>query len=369
MPTKRLPAQPNLDHLKGQAKDLLKRHAARAPEALQRFREFHPRFSGLDDAAVADTKPTLSDAQLALAREYGYATWTALKRTVDDKSRAAGVGKEKPHHERIADPLFSRAVELLDAGDQAGLDTLVQQHPSLIRQRVAFEGENYFRHPTLLEFTAENPVRHGSLPSNIVDMAALLLRHGAKDDAVALNVTLELVASGRVVRECGVQLPLIDLLCGVGADPDGAVPAALVHGEFEAVNALLRHGAKMDLPTATALGRLMDAGRLLAASGKIERHRAVALAAQYGRTDILQLLLDAGENANGFNPVGAHSHSTPLHQAAYHGHEAAVRLLRHYGAATDVRDLIFQATPLEWAQHAGQVAIVELLRARVAKTE
>jgi len=367
MPTKRLPIHPNLDHLRAQAKDLFKQHATRATEAFQRLREFHPRFSSLNDLVIADSKLTLSDAQLALAREYGYATWTSLKRRVDAVSGAVGIEKDRPHHERIADPLFYRAVESLDAGDRAGLDALLQQHPNLVRQRVTFEGENYFRHPSLLEFIAENPVRHGSLPSNVVDMAALLLGHGAKDDALALNATLELVASGRVVHECGVQIPLIDLLCGAGAEPNEAKLAALGHGEFDAVDALLRQGAKMDLPTAAAIGRSAEASRFLAASSDVERHRAVALAAQYGRTDILQMLLDAGEDPNRFNPIGMHSHSTPLHQAAYGGHEAAVRLLLQYGAAVEVRDILYQTTPLEWARHAGQKAIAELLLAHTAK--
>ena len=48
MPVKRLPSNPNLDHLKYQAKDLLKPHAARDPGAAQRIREFHPRFRKAD---------------------------------------------------------------------------------------------------------------------------------------------------------------------------------------------------------------------------------------------------------------------------------------------------------------------------------
>ena len=35
---------------------------------------------------------------------------------------------------------------------------------------------------------------------------------------------------------------------------------------------------------------------------------------------IVRMLLDAGEDPNRYNPVGAHSHSTPLHQAAVGGH-------------------------------------------------
>ena len=42
MPTKLLPARPNLDQLKRQAHDLAAAHAAGDPAACQRLREFHP---------------------------------------------------------------------------------------------------------------------------------------------------------------------------------------------------------------------------------------------------------------------------------------------------------------------------------------
>jgi hypothetical protein len=69
MPVRSLPSNPNPDHLKYQAKDLLKEHAARAPAAAQRFREFHPRFGGTSDAEIFAAQLKLSDAQLAIARE------------------------------------------------------------------------------------------------------------------------------------------------------------------------------------------------------------------------------------------------------------------------------------------------------------
>ncbi|HYL76363.1 MAG TPA: hypothetical protein VEU96_19280, partial [Bryobacteraceae bacterium] len=116
-----------------------------------------------------------------------------------------------PHHQRIEDATFRRAVELLDAGDVAGLHEHLKQHPKLTRERVIFEGGNYFRNPTLLEFIAENPVRRGKLPKNIVDVAKVILDAGVEQSA--LNETLMLVATGSVPRECGKQLPLIDLLC------------------------------------------------------------------------------------------------------------------------------------------------------------
>ena len=72
MPVRPLPSNPSLDHLKYQAKDLRKAHAARSPEAAQRLREFHPRFHRATDSAIFDAPLSLSDTQLAIAREYGF---------------------------------------------------------------------------------------------------------------------------------------------------------------------------------------------------------------------------------------------------------------------------------------------------------
>jgi len=54
MPVRRLPSSASLDHLKHQAKDLLKDHAARDSGAAQRLREFHPRFRRFADAEIFD---------------------------------------------------------------------------------------------------------------------------------------------------------------------------------------------------------------------------------------------------------------------------------------------------------------------------
>jgi hypothetical protein len=76
MPTKRLPSRPNLDHLKHQAKDLLNDRGAEKLHAYQRIREFHPRFAGMTDSAIRAVSFTRSDAQLAIAREYGFSNTT-----------------------------------------------------------------------------------------------------------------------------------------------------------------------------------------------------------------------------------------------------------------------------------------------------
>jgi hypothetical protein len=350
MPTKRLPRPANIDHLKYQAKDLLSSHAARDPQAAQRIREFLPKCSKLPDAAIFDIPLKLTDAQLMIAREYGFQSWARLRNNLEQPA------------DRTLPLEFGRAVALIDAGDTDGLRALLQKHPELNRQHVTFEGNNYFRNPTLLEYTAENPIRNGTLPANIVEVAKVLIDAGAQ--LSAMNEALGLVCSGRVPRECGVQVPLIELLCRSGADPDAATLLALAHGEFEAVRALLRFGAQLTLPVAAAIGDPETAGRLLEKSSDEDRRFALAFAAQFGRLGVVRLLLDAGGDPSAYNPVGTHSHSTPLHQAALAGHLEVVRLLVERGARLDLKDTLFQGTPLGWAQHAGNKEIEEYLLTR-----
>ncbi len=357
MPVRPLPPNPSLDHLKYQARDLLKALTARDAAAAQLIREFHPRFSQCTDDEILRAPLRLSDAQLTVAREAGFSSWPRLKRHVERPTLADRLNL--PHHERIEDPTFRRAVDLLDGGNVSGLRNHLRQHPSLATRRVDFEGGNYFRNPSLLEFVAENPIRNGRLPKNIVDVAKVILEAGVERSA--LDETLGLVATGRVPRESGVQRELIDLLCDRGADPNSAILPAASHGEMDAVHALISRGAAVTLPVATALGSRDRARQLLSSADSHDRHLALALAAQFGQTEIVRLLLDSGENPDRYNPQGAHSHSTPLHQAALAGHEAVVHLLVERGARLDLKDVLWHGTPAGWARHAGRAQLAEYL--------
>src|SRR5258706_10182027 len=103
MPTRRLPSRPSIEHLKHQARDLLNDSRSGGLQTCQRIREFHPRFKGMADGAIRAAAFTLSDARLAIAREYGFSSWARLNAhvTKDDRSRL-----ELPHHERIEDAAF-----------------------------------------------------------------------------------------------------------------------------------------------------------------------------------------------------------------------------------------------------------------------
>jgi ankyrin repeat protein len=131
---------------------------------------------------------------------------------------------------------------------------------------------------------------------------------------------------------------------------------------LEALNALIRRGARINLPVAAVLAQIEDLRRLLPGADSGERHLALALASQFGRVEIVRLLLDAGEDPDRYNPVGGHSHSTPLHQAAAAGHDELVRLLVERGASLDLKDTLWQATPADWARHEGRTEIEAYLR-------
>jgi len=77
--SKSLPVRPSLEQLKKQAKELVKSHKSGTAEGLRRIRENHPDLTGASEPQIRNAKLSLSDAQLVIAREYGFASWPKLK--------------------------------------------------------------------------------------------------------------------------------------------------------------------------------------------------------------------------------------------------------------------------------------------------
>jgi hypothetical protein len=88
MPTRNLPNPPSLDHLKKQAKSLLKQVRAEDHEAVALAAEFHP-------------VSTLADAQVAIARSYGFASWPRLVHHLELVEHYT----RYPHRQEIGGPL------------------------------------------------------------------------------------------------------------------------------------------------------------------------------------------------------------------------------------------------------------------------
>src|SRR5437660_429169 len=142
---------------------------------------------------------------------------------------------------------------------------------------------------------------------------------------------------------------------------------SLAIGYQDTAQTLVRRGATVDnIAAAAGLGRAEDTTRLLPLADAPARHIALALAAQHGHPEVVRLLLDAGEDPNRYNPEGYHGHSTPLHQAICSGHADVVRLLVERGARLDIRDTIYQGTPLGWAIHCEKPEIAAYLRSQNA---
>jgi hypothetical protein len=89
---------PNLEHIKKQAKDLLRSFRAQSPVAVQRFRDSHPEFKATAPERLIRLPLQLADSQLVIAREYGFPSWPKLKTEVDRQAAAAGkdIGLNNP---------------------------------------------------------------------------------------------------------------------------------------------------------------------------------------------------------------------------------------------------------------------------------
>ena len=259
-------------------------------------------------------------------------------------------------NEDIKDPLFREAVEAIDAGDRQTLSRLVSQHPYLVRERLDHPEEGYFANPYLLWFIADNPIRHGKLPANIVEITALLIECVKKEARESLKEQLDyalgLVNTGRIPRESGSQIALMDLLIDAGAQP-GEGKGAIAHGNFEAARHLLKRGAILSLTLAVSLDLRDDFERLFFESGDNEKITALTAAAFFGKSETVSWLLKKGVDPNGYPAAkaGFHSHATPLHQAVYSGSLETVRILVEAGARLDRQDKVYSGTPPGWAEY------------------
>jgi len=375
-----LPFRSPLIAYEQQAAVLLDGHRAGDPAAIDLFHGNHPQF--LDEkiiwrrkfisaSEICDASLTLEDARLALARSYGFLDWSALA------AHVAAVTQDGPVHD------FEAAVEAVVNGDLTTLEAALRRNPTLIRARSTriCNLAPPVHGATLLHYVAANGVEgyRQKTPPNAVAIARALLTAGAEPDAEADlygggATTMSLLVSSDHPARAGLSAPLVELLLDFGAEIEGrgvqewAGPlfTALAFGKIAAAEALARRGACIQLAEAAGLGLEEKFMRLLPGADAGSRHRALALAAQYGHDAIVRALLDAGEDLNRFNPPGTHGHSTPLHQAALNGHEAVVQLLVERGARLDLRDKVWLGTPLGWAEHGCQAHIIQFLRSRGA---
>ncbi len=334
-------------------------------KALWRFKWEHPRFRGKTVTDVDPATLDLADAQLVVASQHHFATWADLLnfsvavQTVPEVTR------------------FEEAAEAVVSGNLAVLRSMLEAHPELVHARSARR-----HHATLLHYVAANGVEdvRQRTPANALDVAKTLLDAGAEVDALADMYENKCTTMGMLVSSChpakaGLQAALAETLLDFGAALDegpgtkwqSPLMTALAFGYLETANTLAKRGALVEnVAAAAGLGRAEAVTRLLRHADSETKQIALALAAQHGHVKAVELLLEAGEDPNRYNPDGFHAHSTPLHQAISAGHDEVVRLLVARGARLDIKDTIYRGTPLAWAVYCKKPAIAEYLRSRGA---
>lgn len=214
--------------------------------------------------------------------------------------------------------------------------------------------DGFFKAPYLLWFIAEDPVRNGVLPSNIVDVAHAIVRAARRDGGNTvqeqIDYALSLVSWSWIARECDVQIPLIDVLVDAGARLDHNSENALVNGNFGAAKHLVRRGAPLSLATALCLRRWDDAERLGRTATPRERQFALTLTSLKGNADAVRRTLEMGADLNG-KSENLYGHASALHHAVSSGSLETVTVLVDAGADLGVEDTAYHGTPLGWAEY------------------
>jgi ankyrin repeat protein len=124
LPTRRLPERSDIDQLKRQAKELLEAFASGMPEA---HSEVRTHYRDADRATFA-----LHDAQLVLARAYGFGSWSKLKAYVEGATDQRLVAAVRAHDLHQVSALLKARPEL--SGRSGALQVaVIERVPELVR--------------------------------------------------------------------------------------------------------------------------------------------------------------------------------------------------------------------------------------------
>ncbi len=124
MNAKEVPAHPNLEQYKKQAKDLVKARKSGDPETLRRIRQVHSRLGKLSDTEFEGSKFVLADAQFIIAREHGFESWPRFAEHIASLNR-----------ENSRDSLWGSAKKAVITGDVSTLERLLRENVESFSQR------------------------------------------------------------------------------------------------------------------------------------------------------------------------------------------------------------------------------------------
>jgi ankyrin repeat protein len=348
MPTRPLPNNPSLEHLRKDAKRLRAAASAGAGDALAMVKEFHPR------ADRVSGRFTLADAQMVTARSYGFASWATLKRHLSDIAPFVWNPPDVPDATSTVD-VFVRLACLTYSG----------LHPSPERARRMLADQPELPHANIYVAAA----------AGAVDVVGAMLDRDpgwVNRQGGPLNWRpLMYACYSRVEAEHPIRstLDVAGLLLSRGADPNSGV---LLEGSYAFTALTGAFGRGEDWPNqpphpdCDALARrLLDAGA--------DPNDGQTLYNRHFREndDHLRLLFayGLGQDKGGpwvkrlndrrFNPASLLA--IELCAAAQHGFFERVKLLVAHGVDVNVRSLRTARTPYEEAVRAGHLEIGDYL--------
>lgn len=319
-----LPARPDLGQLRRQAKDLLRAAQRGDTNAAQRIRAVSGRM-------------ILASAQLAVAHEYGFASWARLKTEVDRR-------------------------QVLNDRDAAGLRALLAEQPELAATRMEHwcdhpKGASPLAYVAMLRFDARRLGLAGPLPGTGV-IAKLLIEAGAPVDGEPGEQETPLITAAsygdaevaRVLIDAGADLEARAAADAGGVPGATALRHAAVFGMTEVVDVLVAAGARVHgVEEAAAAG---DATGWLSADTPLHaRIRALVMAADHQRLAVIDQLVQAGTPVDADDEVWGRQ---ALRLAAQGGRVGSVRRLLERGADPNRRDVTRNWTALDWCRDAHQ---------------
>jgi len=369
-----LPTRPNLEWLRKTAKQALAELRKRKPGA------------------------QLAAAQLALAREYGFHSWRALKAHIDGLMKSP-LAASAPDDNSVAE--FLGAVR---GGDVEAVRTTLIAQPGIVNLtgphphwggrpqplHMAIEGGNREIFDLLLAHGADV---HGDnagyahwTPLMLTidehpDMRSELLKRGARigliealmlgDDALVAEklkpgraALPDYAPNGGSILAFARTTWAIDRLLDLGAAID--VPDQWETTPIEAMSRLGKRGQPLvrhliargvrakpaeyaRLGDRAALEKLIDADPAIARVDDV-----LAGAVDFGHLDLAAWLLNLGANPNARSSIGAQG--TVLHSAAWEGNLEMAKLLLSAGADAATRDPEYQGTPADWGRYSHGVS-------------
>jgi ankyrin repeat protein len=362
---KSVPKRPNLEFDRKQSKALFEALKSTKPEARERFARFHP--------GGVPLNPKLADAQLVVAREYGFSSWPMWKSFVEtrnlDRAKQAEVALKA-----ICSNDTARARVLLQAdaelamedfyiacacGEVGFVKAALGREPALAKRRGGVNDWEPIEYACFSRWMRADPAR----VKGIVEVVGLLLNAGANPNASHMMTVMgETYKETVLFAAAGISnnVDLTRMLLEAGADvkdgfpePDPADPKKspwgtepLYHSsEFRdtACLELLLKARPYPLCVSYCLGRALD----------FENANAVALYLEHGADVNLRVPWFGGR--------------TYLQRAVLAGRSAEiVGMLLDAGADLDAVDG-FGFTAYRYAVRNGPKKLEELLEARGGK--